>query len=106
MKICWFDDNKLGLVHDGMVFDVSAALEHLPPQPYPGPPGDPLIANLETLWPHIESASHGAVGKPVSVLRCFLRSAAWPNDMLQHRQCFRNGYQSNTFDYFLVIAAV
>jgi hypothetical protein len=27
MKICWFDDNRLGLVRDDMVRDVSAAAE-------------------------------------------------------------------------------
>ena len=60
MKICWFDDNKLGMVHDGMVYDASAALAHLPPQPYPGPFGDPLIASLETMWRHIETAAKDA----------------------------------------------
>ncbi len=81
MKICWFDDNKLGLVHDGMVFDVSAALDHLPPQPYPGPMGDPLIANLEGMWPHIEAAAKGAVGKPVAEAR-FLSPVARPTKII------------------------
>jgi 2,4-diketo-3-deoxy-L-fuconate hydrolase len=81
MKICWFDDNKLGLVHDGLVFDVSAALEHLPPQPYPGPPGDPLIANLETMWKHIEAAAHDAPAKPVGEAR-FLSPVARPTKVI------------------------
>ena len=35
MKICWFNDNKLGLVENGVVRDVSAALKVLPPPQYP-----------------------------------------------------------------------
>ena len=81
MKICWYDDNRLGVVHDGHVFDVTAALDHLPPQPYPGPWGDPLIANLETLWPHLEAAAEGARAKPVGEAR-FLSPVARPSKII------------------------
>ena len=52
MKIAIFDEGRLGLVRDGIVHDVSAALEVLPQGRHsPGSPqrGDPLIANLEQL---------------------------------------------------------
>lgn len=57
MRICWYDDNKLGLVKDGQVHDASAALAKLPPLTYPYPKGDPLIANLAALAPEIERAA-------------------------------------------------
>jgi 2,4-didehydro-3-deoxy-L-rhamnonate hydrolase len=47
MKICWFDDYRLGLIRDGVVYDVTAALKALPAPHYPPrEKGDPLIANL------------------------------------------------------------
>lgn len=47
MKLCLYDDNRLGLVEGDIVVDVSAALKVLPAQTYPYPPGDLLIANLD-----------------------------------------------------------
>src|SRR5206468_1278941 len=45
MKLCRFDDGRLGLVEPGQVRDVTAALDVLPAYRYPLPPFDPLIAN-------------------------------------------------------------
>jgi hypothetical protein len=36
MKICWYDNNRLGLVREGIVRDVSDAREVLPAPHYPG----------------------------------------------------------------------
>lgn len=47
MKICRFDDNRLGVVEGESVHDVSAALELLPHASYPFPSFDVLIANLD-----------------------------------------------------------
>ncbi|HVV92584.1 MAG TPA: fumarylacetoacetate hydrolase family protein [Hyphomicrobiales bacterium] len=46
MRVAWFDDHRLGLVEGALVYDVTAALDRLPPQTYPGPWGDPLISHL------------------------------------------------------------
>lgn len=46
MKLCRFDDNRLGVVEDESVRDVSAALEVLPRFAYPLPKFDLLIASL------------------------------------------------------------
>jgi 2-keto-4-pentenoate hydratase/2-oxohepta-3-ene-1,7-dioic acid hydratase in catechol pathway len=56
MRICRFDDDRLGLVlADGAaVADVTAALDALPALRWPLPPGDPLVANLARLHPVIE----------------------------------------------------
>ncbi len=47
MKICRFDNDRLGLVEGDEVLDVSGALEAIPAQRWPLAPGDPLILNLE-----------------------------------------------------------
>lgn len=53
MRICRYDDDRLGLVLEDDVVDVSAALDLLPAQRWPIPPGDLLIANLERVRPEI-----------------------------------------------------
>lgn len=54
MKICRFDNNRLGLVEGDQVRDVTAALDILPAYRYPLPPFDPLILHLETLVARIK----------------------------------------------------
>lgn len=54
MKICWFNDNRLGVVTDGAVRDVSAALRALPTPTYPANSGDLAIAHLGALRAEIE----------------------------------------------------
>lgn len=49
MKLCRFNEGRLGLVKDDQVFDVSAALGLLPSEHYPFPREDQLIANLGTI---------------------------------------------------------
>ena len=54
MKICRFDDNRLGAVRGDLVHDVSGVLERLPTLKWPVPLGDLLISHLEELAPEIE----------------------------------------------------
>ena len=50
MKICRFDDDRIGLVQeDKSVLDVTGALDLLPLIKWPVPLGDAFILNLETL---------------------------------------------------------
>ena len=50
MKICRFDDDRIGLVQeDKSVLDVTGALDVLPLMKWPVPLGDSFILNLETL---------------------------------------------------------
>jgi 2-keto-4-pentenoate hydratase/2-oxohepta-3-ene-1,7-dioic acid hydratase in catechol pathway len=65
MKICRFDDNRLGLVGDDGIRDVTAVLGRLPQATYPFPREDALIARLAELRPHIESAARMASPVPV-----------------------------------------
>ena len=62
MRICRYTDSELGedllgLVQGEMLLDATAALESLPPQSWPAPHGDQLIANLDALRPAIEHAA-------------------------------------------------
>ncbi|MBC2769153.1 fumarylacetoacetate hydrolase family protein [Pusillimonas minor] len=66
MKICRFNDNRLGVVQGDRVFDVTAALDVLPEIRYPAPTVDLLIANLDKVRARIDallpSAESHAVG--------------------------------------------
>ncbi len=81
MRICWFNDNRLGLVKGGKVFDVSKVLEKLPKPTYPAAKGgDPLIANLASLRGDIEAAATGAGADVASVK--FLSPVAAPSKII------------------------
>ena len=83
MKIAIYDEGKLGLVQDGMVYDVSAALSVLPTsdQPWMASRGDLLISHLELLRPAIEAALPGAAAKPVGAAR-FLSPVQRPSKII------------------------
>ena len=69
MKICRFDDNKLGLVENGRVFDVTSALDLLPDLRWPLPLGDVLIGNLEIIRKEISRLRPGAAAVPLADVR-------------------------------------
>ncbi|HWM46011.1 MAG TPA: fumarylacetoacetate hydrolase family protein [Xanthobacteraceae bacterium] len=70
MKICWFNDSRLGVVERDQVLDVSAALNVLPAPRYPAPTkGDPLIANLDRVREEIRRLAPGAKRIPVKDAR-------------------------------------
>ena len=49
MRLCRFNDNRLGIVEGPTVRDVTAALEVLPKQGYPFPTHDLLIEHLDRI---------------------------------------------------------
>jgi len=56
MKLCWFNDHRLGLVDDEGLHDVSQALQALPAASYPpAQPGDLLIQHLDLVRAAIPS---------------------------------------------------
>jgi 2-keto-4-pentenoate hydratase/2-oxohepta-3-ene-1,7-dioic acid hydratase in catechol pathway len=69
MKICRFDENRVGLVTERGVHDVTAALVELPSWRYPLPPFDPLIARLKRLRSALEAAARVAAPIPVQKVR-------------------------------------
>lgn len=60
MKLCLFNDNRLGLVEGDTLYDVSEAMRLLPSSGYPYPRGDALIANIDALKPQIVRAREQA----------------------------------------------
>ena len=55
MRLCRFDNNRIGLVRGRVLHDVTAIVDTLlPPLRYPPPLGDHLIANLNALRPGME----------------------------------------------------
>jgi len=69
MRLCRFDDNRLGLVRGDEVLDVTPVVARLPAQRWPLPKGDPLIAALDELRPHIEAEAKRAVARPLSQVK-------------------------------------
>jgi 2,4-diketo-3-deoxy-L-fuconate hydrolase len=49
MKLCRFDQNRLGLVEGEQIADVSSALEVIPSARYPLPSADLLVAHLDAV---------------------------------------------------------
>ena len=67
MRIARFDDNRVGIVRDDGIHDVTAALDALPSHRYPFPRHDALIANLQLL-------KHAKAGKVVPLEKTKLLS--------------------------------
>jgi len=57
MRLCRYDDDKIGLIRGDQLFDATAALVHLPPLNWPVPHGDHLIANLDVMRAALEAAA-------------------------------------------------
>jgi len=66
MKLCWFNDNRFGVVQGDKILDVTQALDSINLNTYPQRTGDPVVANLDTLKPVIEKLLPAAQVTPVS----------------------------------------
>jgi len=60
MRICRFDDDRLGVVKGDEALDVTAALDAIPQQRWPLALGDPLIANLDRVLERVRALESGA----------------------------------------------
>ncbi|MFL6563748.1 MAG: fumarylacetoacetate hydrolase family protein [Burkholderiales bacterium] len=69
MKICRFDDQRIGLVQDNALRDVTAVVAELGSFAYPLPRYDPFIANLQSLKPKLEAAARKANAIPLDQAR-------------------------------------
>lgn len=65
MRLCRYDDNRLGVVRGDAVHDVTEVLEALPSFRYPLPDHDPLIAALPVLRSRIEELADRVPARPV-----------------------------------------
>ena len=66
MRLCRFDENRLGIIDGENVRDVTAALEVLPQQRYPLPKHDPLIAHLPQVLARAKIIASGAPVLPLA----------------------------------------
>jgi len=66
MKLCRFNDNRLGLVEGSGIKDVTAALDVLPAARYPLPTTDLLITHLPEVQKAAAAAAKGAKSIPLS----------------------------------------
>jgi 2-keto-4-pentenoate hydratase/2-oxohepta-3-ene-1,7-dioic acid hydratase in catechol pathway len=69
MRICRFDDNRLGVVTDKGIHDVTELLAQLPHWTYPLPVFDPLVKNLPKLRPALAQQSKQSTPKPLKGVR-------------------------------------
>jgi 2,4-didehydro-3-deoxy-L-rhamnonate hydrolase len=65
MRICRFNEDRLGVVEDEAVLDVTEALDVLPRPRWPLPQGDALIGNFATIRPRIEALRGAARRRPL-----------------------------------------
>lgn len=72
MRLCRFDEDRLGIVEGDAVADVTAALDVIPPARWPLPPGDPLILHLDEVLARARTLARGAQRKPLA--ECRLRA--------------------------------
>lgn len=66
MKICRFNNSRLGLVEGDKVYDVSEAADVVGADKWPAPPGDPLIRNLAEVVTEIRRIRPGAQSQPLA----------------------------------------
>lgn len=69
MKICRYDDERLGLVQDDGIRDVTSVLSELGSFTYPLPKHDPFIAKLASLKDRIREAAKRAKAVPVQKVK-------------------------------------
>ncbi|HLJ19664.1 MAG TPA: fumarylacetoacetate hydrolase family protein [Stellaceae bacterium] len=66
MRLCRFDDNRLGVVTGDVVRDVTAVIARLPAHRWPFPQGDSLIGALDELRPAIAEEAKRAPARPLA----------------------------------------
>ena len=69
MKLCRFDNDRLGLVEAGDIVDVSSVLDALPRHRWPVPLGDDLIVHLDRLRPMIADAAKNGTRRSVTSVK-------------------------------------
>jgi 2-keto-4-pentenoate hydratase/2-oxohepta-3-ene-1,7-dioic acid hydratase in catechol pathway len=69
MKLCRYDDDRLGLVEGDAVLDVSGALEAIAPQKWPYRHGDALIAHLPAVLERARALAPKAPRRKLAAVR-------------------------------------
>ena len=69
MRFCRYDNDRLGVVRDDRVHDVTSVLEKLPAVRWPYPVHDALIAALPSLRGDMEAAADRVQGVPIGSVK-------------------------------------
>src|SRR5467141_1540715 len=69
MKLCRYDNNRLGIVEGDEVLDVSKALSVIPQPGWPIPQGDPLILNFKRVLAAAKKLAPRAKRRPLAKVR-------------------------------------
>ena len=81
MRLCRYNDNRLGLVEGDRIADVTAALDAIPQSSWPLPPGDLLIRHLDAVRARVKEVGPGAKRTPTAGVR-FLSPVANPTKVI------------------------
>ena len=87
MRLCRYDDNRIGLVDGDMIADVTTIAAKLPRPSWPLPLGDLLIEHLPLLRPEIEAMAAKAPRRPVAGAR-LLSPVANPSKIIAVGQSY------------------
>src|SRR5437870_7516904 len=69
MRLCRFDNDRLGVVQGNDVLDVTPALSEIPQQRWPIAQGDPLIQNLQKVLAAVGALLPSAPKKALAQVR-------------------------------------
>lgn len=81
MRLCWFNDYRLGMVHEGRVIDVSSALKEIDRETYPVQKGDLVLSELGRLRPIISQLAKTGTPHDIRAVR-FLSPVAQPTKII------------------------
>ena len=69
MRFCRFNDNRLGVVRDDLVHDVTAVLDGLPALRWPTPPGDHFFNHFDALRPQMQARADQVPGTSIESVK-------------------------------------
>src|SRR5882757_6665276 len=97
MRLCRFNNDKLGLVDGDVVRDVSAALDILPEVRWPLPPADPVVAHLDQLTQRVKQIAAEAPNHRLADVR-LLSPVANPGKIMAAPANYRLHVELDTKD--------
>ena len=97
MHIARFDGDRLGIVENRLLFDVSHVLSGVASQSWPLALGDPLIRVLPTLRSELERAKQSSASRPISDLR-FNSPVSWATKIMAAPANYRKHVEIDTLD--------
>jgi 2,4-didehydro-3-deoxy-L-rhamnonate hydrolase len=97
MRLCRFNDNKLGLVEGDTISDVTAALYVVPEVRWPFPPGDALITHLDAVRKRITEIAATSPRRQLASVR-LLSPVANPGKIMAAPANYRLHVEQDTKD--------